>query len=1197
MNQLQLQEVSIEVFIEKYAKNGEVTLDQNRRRVAKALASVENENVREDYEERFYYALDSGFIPAGRISSAAGTNIQATLINCFVQPIGDAMRGMAKDGRPSIMKALEEAAETLRRGGGVGYNFSHLRPCGGFVSATNSRSSGPVSFMRVFDKTCETVESAGARRGAQMGVLNCDHPDIEEFIHAKDTGDLKNFNISIAVTDAFMEAVEKDADFQLVHVAEPHPEVIAELGAFQREDGMWVYRTVKARALWDQVMQSTYDHAEPGILYVDRMNQENNLYYCEDIEATNPCVTGDTRLATQYGLVRMDELYRSQETLQVTVDKRALGTAPRGVDIRPAVPVFMTAELADVYQITTQAGYTIKATEWHDFYTTRGKVKLRDLTLDDVLLVQSGLGQFGTEGSYELGMLMGLIAGDGHFTARGNGVAACVGLWGENRAVASECVAAVNRLIRDEPRYRRVESVSIEGRDMESIRSVVLASVLDRDFGFNARTKLVVPEVVWKGSESCVRGYLHGLFQTDGTILVNQGSNTCSIRLSSISEDYLGEIQMLLANFGVFSTIRLARVAGFRELPDGRGGYASYPCKDSYELIVDGESRNAFAQHIGFLLPEMNDKLLAWMDGKKLYKTQSFTAAITSIEYIGVEAVYDTTQADNNTVIFNGLVTGQCAEQPLPNYGCCDLGSINLTKLIIDPFTERATFDTEKFIEVVGLGVRMLDNVLDLTYWPLEQQKEQSDSKRRIGLGFTGLGDALVMMRIKYNSPEGLHFAEQVSRIMRDEAYRASVKLAIEKGVFPMFDADKYLDSGFARRLPEHIRDYIRANGIRNSHLLSIAPTGTISLSFADNASNGIEPAFSWTYNRKKRMDDGSSKILPVEDHAWRLYRHLGGDVNNLPSYFVTALEMSADDHMRMLEVVQPYIDTSISKTVNVPADYPYEEFKDLYYNGWKAGLKGLATYRPNNILGAVLSVAEEPKVGDEFPVGALKDLDPLTVKFKSRPAGDLNAITRKMVYYTLEGEKKIYLSVSFMVVDGVHNGEAIAIERPIEFFVPAGQQDDSQQWVAATMRLLSQISRSGASVADALADLREVVWDKGLVRYGQIDRPDGSKGTRHHESEVAALAYALQEMLQERGFLDTNFRTVDLKIMSSMKALTMFSNTMAAIKNAVQSDAEIKGGLQVMGGAKCGECGEFAVIKVDGCKKCTSCGAIGACG
>ena len=912
-------------------------------------------------------------------------------------------------------------------------------------------------------------------------------------------------------------------------------------------------------------------------------------------------MTGDTRLATHLGMVKAKHLFRSRQPLKVTVDNRALDGG-KGVSVRDAVPVFMTSKKADIYRVTTDAGYEIDATAWHDFYTARGKIKLNDLVLGDELLIQSGKGQFGTGGSAALGLIVGLITGDGHFTNRGSSqLAACIGLWGEKQELTNSVTAAINHILATHTlstvRSPSVSPVRVEERDMVSFRSVALARILEKHYDFGRKNKHRVPEFIWQGSEECVKSYLSALFQTDGTVNISETSQSCSVRLSSVHEELLKDVQILLTNFGIFSRIHQRRDAGYRPLPDGKGGSKDYLCKTGYELIIDGESRTIFMNDVGFLLADKHDKLKGWSGDKRLYKTQSFTAKIIGIEHIGSEPVYDTTQDDHNTVIFNGIVTGQCAEQQLPNYGCCDLGSINLTKFILDPFTDRAVFDSVKFIEVVGLGVRMLDNVLDLTYWPLEKQKEQSDSKRRIGLGFTGLGDALVMMRIKYNSPEGLHFAEQVSRIMRDEAYRASVKLAIEKGVFPMFDADKYLDSGFARRLPEHIRDYIRAYGIRNSHLLSIAPTGTISLSFADNASNGIEPAFSWTYNRKKRMDDGSSKILPVEDHAWRLYRHLGGDVNNLPSYFVTALEMSADDHMRMLEVVQPYIDTSISKTVNVPADYPYEEFKDLYYNGWKAGLKGLATYRPNNILGAVLSVAEEPKVGDEFPVGALKDLDPLTVKFKSRPAGDLNAITRKMVYYTLEGEKKIYLSVSFMAVDGVHNGEAITVERPIEFFVPAGQQDNSQQWVAATMRLLSQIARSGASVADALADLREVVWDKGLVRYGQIDRPDGSKGARHHESEVAALAYALQEMLQERGFLDTSFRTVDLKIMSSMKALTMFSNTMTAIKNAIQPVAEIKEGLQVMGGTKCGECGEFAVIKVDGCKKCTSCGAIGACG
>lgn len=267
-------------------------------------------------------------------------------------------------------------------------------------------------------------------------------------------------------------------------------------------------------------------------------------------------------------------------------------------------------------------------------------------------------------------------------------------------------------------------------------------------------------------------------------------------------------------------------------------------------------------------------------------------------------------------------------------------------------------FDHEAFGQVVKSAVRMLDNVLDVTVWPLPEQQQEAASKRRIGLGFTGLGDALIMLCLPYNSEGAREMAGSIAREMRDAAYRASIELAKEKGPFPLFDVEKYLaEPSFASRLPKEIKALIRKHGIRNSHLLSIAPTGTISLAFADNASNGIEPAFSWSYTRKKRMPDGSKKDFDVEDHAYRLYRHLGGDVEQLPNYFVTALEMSALDHMLMSAAVQPYIDTAISKTVNVPADYPFEDFANLYLEAWKANLKGITTYRPNSVLGAVLEV------------------------------------------------------------------------------------------------------------------------------------------------------------------------------------------------------------------------------------------------
>lgn len=804
----QTQPISQDVLAEKYLKPGETGLEDLYRRVARALASAEKEDIRAEWEQKFLANLHAGAIGAGRIMSAAGTDIQATLINCFVQPVGDCIQGVDEDGNPGIYEALREAAETMRRGGGVGYDFSRIRPKGAEVKGTHSMASGPCSYINVFDQSCSTVESAGARRGAQMGVLRIDHPDVLEFITAKRTpGRWNNFNVSVGVSDAFMEAVASDQPWELVHKARPGKKLM-DKGAFQRTDGQWVYHTVAARELWDTIMKSAYDFAEPGILFLDRIATDNNLRYCETISATNPC-----------------------------------------------------------------------------------------------------------------------------------------------------------------------------------------------------------------------------------------------------------------------------------------------------------------------------------------------------------------------------------GEQPLPAYGCCDLGPIILTRFVRNPFGFGGVpvFDFGAFEQAVATQVRALDNVLDVTFWPLEQQRAEAQAKRRIGVGFTGMGNTLAMLCQRYDREDGRAMAARIAEHMRNAAYTASVELAKEKGAFPKFDVDGYLAAGtFASRLPQAIQQAIRQHGIRNSHLLSIAPTGTVSLAFADNASNGIEPPFSWMYRRKKREADGSTSEYAVEDHAWRLYRELGGDVEQLPEYFVNALAMTAGEHIAMMEAVQPFVDTAISKTVNVAADYPFDDFKSLYQKAWRARLKGMATYRPNNILGSVLDTGTPAAEAKPAAPVAATPVDPMRTVIESRPKGALSAVADKIEYWTQEGHKTLYIVVSFLPVPAA-DGKG-TVERAIEFFMPVGQNGESQQWITSTMRMLSLAARGGF-LGRALSDMRKVAWDRGPVRLGTYQKADGTHVPMWHDSEVAAIAFALQNIIARRN-QDSDTAAVSTPHLPAAPELP----GMAAPSN-------------VMAGKKCPECGAHAMIRKDGCDYCTSCGHLGSCG
>ncbi|MDX2504433.1 MAG: LAGLIDADG family homing endonuclease [Gammaproteobacteria bacterium] len=907
---------------------------------------------------------------------------------------------------------------------GIGYEFSTLRPKNAYVSGAGAYTSGPLSFMDIYDKMCFTVSSAGGRRGAQMATFDIGHPDVIDFIRAKrEDGRLRQFNLSLLISTEFVEAVKNDGPWALsfpvtdkelkqdkLDLNNPEQIIWRDLpnkeGYIVNNDGLVgcrITRTLQARRLWDIIMSSTYDYAEPGFILIDKVNEMNNNWFCENIRATNPCVTADTRLHTQYGMVKIGDLYSSGSDLNVTVDNRALDAQPqsqvmdrraRGTSVRPAKPAFMTDSCAEIYRVKTRDGYEIKATAWHDFYTQRGKIKLRDLKKGDQLFIQSGKGQFGQQGDENLGQLLGLITGDGHFTNRGkNQQAAVVNLWNSDRSLAPTLVAYINQLIAtvsEGTRQYQVSSVAIPQRNLVMIRSVILARVLDF-YGFNKDTKLRVPEVIWQGNEKCAKAYLQALFQADGTVNISTKSQTCSIRLASSHPDLLKDIQALLSNFGIFCPIRKRRDAGMRQLPDGKGSHQSYYCKANYEIIIDGESRERFMDEIGFISYEKNHKYRDWVADKKLSKTQSFLSEISDIQLVGREAVFDTTQDDHNTVIFNGLVTGQCGEQPLPPYGSCLLGSINLTRFVNKPFSDEASFDWDTYRKTIRIFTRMLDNVVEINGLPLEQQREEITSKRRHGMGYLGLGSTCTMMGMKYGDDRSLQLTENVTKVLAVEGWKTGLKLAKEKGPAMIMEQMFTVTGEMLHKRPEMISDGFKAgdkipgrilhakysrymqqlaqeepelvndlaeSGARFTHHSSIAPTGTISLSLANNASNGIEPSFAHHYSRNV-IREGKKSKEKVDVYSFELlaYREM---VNakampysekpdeQLPDYFITADSITPTQHVDVQAAAQKWIDSSISKTANVPTDYPFEDFKHIYEYAYDKGLKGCTTFRFN---------------------------------------------------------------------------------------------------------------------------------------------------------------------------------------------------------------------------------------------------------
>ena len=979
-------------------------------RVAKTIADVDadygaSEAAVGEVARQFYDLMINGrFEPNSPTLMNAGRPL-GQLSACFVLPVADSL----SNGQSGIYDTLKAMALVHQSGGGTGFSFSRLRPEGDTVRSTMGVASGPVSFMKLYDASTEVVKQGGTRRGANMGILRVDHPDIRRFITCKnDTTQVTNFNISVAITDAFMEAVGKGEEYDLV---DPRNGKVA-----GREN---------ARDIFDMIVHGAWLTGEPGTFFIDRANEYNPVPALGSYEATNPCVVGSTRLATDRGLLTMEELCRETMEIQVATDNRVpharavafarehgggaggagVGVRARtGITVFPAVPVFKTRENAEVFRLTTTHGHEIVATGNHKFFTPHGPVELDDLRPGDRVLVQSGEGPWSRERalppfepkdklaarvergeaelprawSQELGQLLGWVVGDGWVTAD----------LPEGRSVPNYSVGLLfgdaERGLEPEFRARIQRWTGMQGNRTERQGRVQLifrsglyyfleSLGLVTGDGKSSR----VPRALWSAPRDAVVGFLQGLFTADGTVNISSiNGRSCSVRLASSVPELLHEVQILLHNFGIAGRIRLRREAGTKAMPDGHDGTKVYAYRAQYELILDKVNRDRFVREIGFLTPEKQQKAAAWIAGKKIRSDRErYVTQVASIEPAGREDVYCTTEFHTHSIVVNALVTAQCGEQPLLPYDVCNLGSINLGQFVKpdarpgdDP---EDAVDWDALRQVIHLSTHFLDNVIDANRYPLDEIHALAQKIRRVGLGVMGWADMLVRLGIPYDSEEGVDMGRRVMRFVNEEARAASERLGETRGVFPAWEASIWGPDGKAATRPDGSR--VRPErALRNCNLTTVAPTGTISI-FA-GCSGGIEPLFAVAFMRNQAgalMPDVNPDFVRVaKEQGWysddlmeRIategHIHFPEVPQEVQRTFRTAHDITPEWHVRMQAAFQEHCDSAISKTTNFPHEATEEQVREIYELAFELGCKGVTVYRDGSRQGQVLSTGK----------------------------------------------------------------------------------------------------------------------------------------------------------------------------------------------------------------------------------------------
>jgi ribonucleoside-diphosphate reductase alpha chain len=913
---------AIRVLERRYLGEGE-TPDGLVERVAKGVAAAETRygEDAETWAARFHDMMARlEFLPNTPTLMNAGRP-EGQLAACFVLPVDDSLDG--------IFETLKQAARIHQSGGGCGYSFSRLRPRNDRVKKTHGVSSGPVSFMQVYDAATETIKQGSARRGANMGILRVDHPDVEEFVTAKrKPGVLTNFNVSVALTDAFMHAVERGERYVLVN-----PRSGEEVG--ERD----------ARAVFDLIVESAWASGEPGVVFIDRINADHPTPQVGEIESTNPCVTGDTRIWVEdVGWVPIREMVGRAPRIATAIGAE--------VGFRAASKV-VCAGVRTVLRVRTVEGFALRLTPEHLVATEEGDLPAEELEpghrLALALAPQPEVGKDSRDA--RIGEVVGWLTGDGHFTMHSASTpTAVLSFYGADKIdAAPRLLEAVQQWI-DDP---RLGLTRVESRDLATVRSSRLRARLDA-WGVDDSCKRRVPEPVFRGSNDVVAGYLRGLFSADGSV---QGSPArgLSVRLASNELELLRGVQLLLLRLGIVSIIYPnRRTDGWRLLPDARGALRKYRCAAQHEVVVSRSGLPRFGESVGFLIAAKRDRLGALNEGyvRGPYRSRAF-ATVQDIEVEAEEEVFDLSEPETRHFFANGILVHNCGEQPLPAYESCTLGSIDVAKFETGKGLER-----DRLAEVVHTAVRFLDDVIDVNAYPLSEIAKATRASRRIGLGVMGFADLLVRRGVPYDSEEALAVAAEVASFLQEESKAASRALAASRGEFPAWTGSAY-DAPPDPKL-SGVHRY-RGQKLRNATTTTVAPTGTLSI--LAGCSGGIEPIYALALRRNVLDGESLVEVSRSYEEVARLHGfdsadlvgHVGrtGSVRgraDVPEKWqrvlVTAREVAPEWHVRMQAAWQREVDAGVSKTVNFPASATVADVRRAYLGAYRLGCKGITVYR-----------------------------------------------------------------------------------------------------------------------------------------------------------------------------------------------------------------------------------------------------------